>query len=149
MLIPSLIFITGSLISFSTGTSWGTMGILFPLAIPIAAAACQTMAPHLQESYLLIAVAAVFSGAVFGDHCSPFSDTTIVSSISCGVEPHDHIRTQIPFALITAAVAIIFGFLPAGLGISPFFLLFSGTVFLIFLPSVLNRFKKNKVKSNG
>ena len=146
VLIPSLIFLTGSLISFSTGTSWGTMGILFPLAIPIAAAACQTMAPHLQESYLQIAVAAVFSGAVFGDHCSPFSDTTIVSSISCGVEPHDHIRTQIPFALITAAVAIIFGFLPAGLGISPFLLLFSGTVFLIFLPSVLNRFKKNKVK---
>ena len=144
VLIPSLIFITGSIISFSTGTSWGTMGILFPLAIPIAATACQAMAPHLQESYLHLAVAAVFSGAVFGDHCSPFSDTTIVSSISCGVEPHDHIRTQMPFALITAAVAVVFGFLPAGLGVSPFLLLFSGALFLIFLPSLRAGAGKNK-----
>lgn len=142
VLIPSLIFITGSLISFSTGTSWGTMGILFPLAIPIAAAACQSMEPEWQESYLQIAVASVFSGAVFGDHCSPFSDTTIVSSISCGVEPHDHIRTQIPFALITAAVAIVFGFLPAGFGVSPFLLLFLGISLLIFLPTILSRCRK-------
>ena len=150
VLIPSLIFVTGSIISFSTGTSWGTMGILFPLAIPIAATACQSMAPHLQESYLHLAVAAVFSGAVFGDHCSPFSDTTIVSSISCGVEPHDHIRTQMPFALITAAVAIIFGFLPAGFGVSPVLLLFSGTLSLIFLPSWWGRRRKeNTHKRTG
>ncbi len=136
ILIPSLIFITGSLISFSTGTSWGTMGILFPLAIPIAAAACQTAEPAWQETYLHISVAAVFSGAVFGDHCSPFSDTTIVSSISCGVEPHDHIRTQIPFALITAVVAVVFGFMPAGLGLSPWFSLLLGAFCLVFLPNI-------------
>jgi Na+/H+ antiporter NhaC len=141
VLIPSLIFVTGSLISFSTGTSWGTMGILFPLAIPIAATACQAGDPAWQDTYLQISTAAVFSGAVFGDHCSPFSDTTVISSISCGVEPHDHIRTQIPFALITAAVSIIFGFLPAGLGLPPIFLLLVGALFLMFLPTILRRFR--------
>jgi tetracycline resistance efflux pump len=140
ILIPSLIFVTGSLISFSTGTSWGTMGILFPLAIPMAATACQTGDPAWQDTYLLISVAAVFSGAVFGDHCSPFSDTTIISSISCGVEPHDHIRTQIPFALLTAAIAVLFGFLPASLGVSPLYLLIMGALVIIFLPTVLRRF---------
>ena len=59
-------------------------------------------------------VGAVFSGAVFGDHCSPISDTTIVSSIACGVESHDHVRTQLPFALMAAIVAALVGFLPAG-----------------------------------
>ena len=67
---------------------------------------------------LEVVVAAVLSGAVFGDHCSPFSDTTIVTSIACEVEPHDHVRTQLPYALITAAVAALLGFLPAGLGVS-------------------------------
>jgi len=137
LLIPSMIFVTGSLISFSTGTSWGTMGILFPLAIPIAAAACETSPHAWQDRYLVIAVAAVFSGAVFGDHCSPFSDTTIISSISCGVEPHDHIRTQIPFALITAGVSIVFGFIPAGLGLSPYLSLLMGVLCLMFIPSLV------------
>jgi len=134
-LVPAMIFVIGALISFSTGTSWGTMGILFPLAIPIAATAFQAGAPAWQEDYLTLSVAAVFSGAVFGDHCSPFSDTTIISSISCGVEPHDHIRTQIPFALITAGVALVFGFLPAGLGLSPYVSFLMGALCLICLPS--------------
>ena len=79
----------------------------------------------------------MFSGAVFGDHCSPFSDTTIVSSISCGVEPHDHIRTQIPFALFTAAAAILFGFLPAGFGLSPYLCLLIGSGGLFCLPALV------------
>ena len=91
------------------------------------------------DGFLTIIVAAVFSGAVFGDHCSPFSDTTIVSSISCGVTPHDHVRTQIPYALITAAVAVAFGFLPAGFGVSGWILLLSGSASLLFI----GRFKKS------
>jgi Na+/H+ antiporter NhaC len=142
--IPTLIFITASLISFSTGTSWGTMGILFPLAIPIAATASSLMPVAVQNAYLQMSVAAVFSGAVFGDHCSPFSDTTIVSSIACGVEPHDHIRTQIPFALLTALVTIAFGFLPAGLGFSPFPSLLVGSFFIVLLPILFNREKHLK-----
>ena len=126
-LLPVLVFLTGALISFSTGTSWGTMGILFPLAVPAAAALGGS------DGFLTIIVAAVFSGAVFGDHCSPFSDTTIVSSISCGVTPHDHVRTQIPYALITAVVAIGFGFLPAGFGVSGWISLVLGAGSLVLL----------------
>jgi Na+/H+ antiporter NhaC len=117
------------------------MGILFPLAIPIAATACRAGDSAWQDTYLQISTAAVFSGAVFGDHCSPFSDTTIISSISCGVEPHDHIRTQIPFALITAVITIFFGFLPAGLGLSPFLSLLAGALCLMFLPTLLRELK--------
>ena len=82
-------------------------------------------------------MAAVFSGAVFGDHCSPFSDTTIVSSISCGIDPHDHVRTQIPYALIAAAVAVIVGFVPAGLGVTPWLSLPVGAALLVALPRLV------------
>jgi Na+/H+ antiporter NhaC len=130
VLLPSLVFLTGAAVSFSTGTSWGTMGLLFPLAVP---AAVQVGVP---EHQLPIVVAAVFSGAVFGDHCSPFSDTTIVTSISCGVEPHDHVRTQVPYALMTAVAAVGLGFLPAGNGISAFTCLVAGTLGLLSLPTL-------------
>ncbi len=126
-LLPSLVFLTGAVVSFSTGTSWGTMGILFPLTVPAAANL------GADDGFLTIIVAAVFSGAVFGDHCSPFSDTTIVSSISCGVTPHDHVRTQIPYALITAVVAILVGFLPAGLGAPGWLMLLMGSGVLLLL----------------
>lgn len=125
--LPALVFATGAAISFATGTSWGTMGLLFPLAIP-AAAQMGVAAPQLP-----IIVGAVFSGAVFGDHCSPFSDTTIVTSVACGVEPHDHVRTQIPYAVITAAVAVVVGFLPAGLGWAAPWSLIAGVGVLIGL----------------
>ena len=111
--IPCLIFIIGALISFTMGSSWGTMGILMPLVIPIIAKHPDMFDVSHVETIYAVAIAAVFSGAVFGDHCSPISDTTIVSSISCGVEPHDHVRTQMPFALIAAAAACV-GFLLSG-----------------------------------
>ena len=136
ILVPSLVFLTGAAVSFSTGTSWGTMGLLFPLAIPAA------VQLGWSEDRLPIIVAAVFSGAVFGDHCSPFSDTTIVTSISCGVEPHDHVRTQMPYALITAAAAIALGFLPAGLGMSSFVCLVVGALGLVLLPILVRRFSR-------
>ena len=143
MLLPSLVFLTGAAVSFSTGTSWGTMGLLFPLAVPAAARM------GMPEDQLPIIVAAVFSGAVFGDHCSPFSDTTIVTAISCGVEPHDHVRTQIPYALITAAAAIGLGFLPAGRGVSAFVCLAAGTLGLLLLPTVARRWAGAPPGSGG
>lgn len=125
--LPLFIFIVGALISFSTGTSWGTMGVMMPLAIPVIFA----VAGEGQEEALSIAaIGAVFSGAVFGDHCSPFSDTTIVSSIASGVEPVDHVKTQLPFAGIAALVAAFFGFLPLGFGFSPWLCLILGTIVL-------------------
>jgi Na+/H+ antiporter NhaC len=126
---PALVFLTGALISFSTGTSWGTMGILMPLALPVALGFTDGMVNPLIHG----TVAAVFSGAVFGDHCSPFSDTTIVSSISCGIEPMEHVKTQMPYALIAAGVAIFAGFLPAGYGLNPYAALTLGAVTLALL----------------
>lgn len=108
--LPVMIFLLGALVSFTTGTSWGTMGLLMPLAIPLAFALGGAEAQVL----IPVIVAAVFSGAVFGDHCSPLSDTTIVSAYACGVEPMDHVRTQIPYAVIAAGGALLLGFLPAG-----------------------------------
>jgi len=137
-LIPLFIFLFGALISFSTGTSWGTMGILMPLAIPLIAGHPGAADVDLTPFYAA-AVGAVFSGAVFGDHCSPISDTTLVSSIVCEVSPHDHVRTQAPMALMSAGAAALLGFLPAGLGMPPWAGLALGTVFLGAIACVARR----------
>jgi len=128
-LLPALVFVAGALTSFTTGTSWGTMGLLMPLVIP-ALAAHPEAAPGEVERFFALGIAAVFSGAVFGDHCSPISDTTIVSSIATGVEPLDHVRTQLPFALIAAVVAAFVGFIPAGLGLPAWMCLTAGVALL-------------------
>lgn len=114
-LFPAAVFLTGAGVAFTTGTSWGTMGLLMPLAIPLAFAICGP-GPDGALSLMPMVVGAVFSGAVFGDHCSPISDTTIVSSIACGVDPIDHVRTQLPYALLAAAGALLIGFGGVGVG---------------------------------
>lgn len=127
---PAAVFLTGAVVAFTTGTSWGTMGLLMPLAIPLAFA---IGGPDPVAAMLLLpmVVGAVFSGAVFGDHCSPISDTTIVSSIACGVDPMDHVRTQLPYALLAAAGAALLGFIGVGLsGGSGGLSLLAGALFL-------------------
>jgi len=104
--IPAAVFLTGAVISFTTGSSWGTMALLMPIALP-----AYLDISGGDVSLLPATIAAVFSGAVFGDHCSPFSDTTIVSAFACGVSPEEHVLTQLPYALISAGVAFIFGFI--------------------------------------
>lgn len=133
MLFPAAVFVTGTLISFTTGTSWGTMGVLMPLAIPVALGMGGADAA---DSLVPITIAAVFSGAVFGDHCSPLSDTTIVSSIACDLDPLDHVQTQIPYALLAAGLAVIVGFIPAGLGFPGWISLVIGAIILISLPRI-------------
>ena len=132
---PSLVFITGAILSFSTGTSWGTMGLLMPLAIPIVLGFDDTAV----NLYIAPVIAAVFSGAVFGDHCSPFSDTTIVASLSCGIEPFEHVKTQLPYALLASGMALLCGFIPIGFGIHPGVLLLLGTGAFVLLISVHKR----------
>ncbi len=146
--LAGLVFVTGAVISFSTGTSWGTMGILMPLAIPAVFLLGDASGHSEPEQYrmLSLCIAAVFSGAVFGDHCSPFSDTTIVSSIACDVEPHDHVRTQIPFALLAAAVALVAGFLPAGYGMPGIVSLGAGLAAIALLPLVFRKQRIPRVK---
>lgn len=134
-LLPAGIFLLGALISFSTGSSWGTMSVLMPLAIPVIFSLCEGIDAE-RDTMIVAAIGAVFSGAVFGDHCSPFSDTTIVASIATEIEPLNHVRTQLPFALIAAAVALIIGFLPLGYGVSVWFGLFIGFGLLFLLPGL-------------
>lgn len=116
-ILPSLIFILGAIISFATGTSYGTMGILMPLAIPLS----YSINPEM--SYIVVAISAVLTGAIFGDHCSPISDTTILSSMGAGCNHMDHVRTQMPYSIFVAIIAIVFGYLPAGLGLSIYIVL--------------------------
>lgn len=137
-LLPAAIFVLGALISFSTGTSWGTMGVLMPLAIPVIFTLTEGSVDAERDRLVVAAIGAVFSGAVFGDHCSPFSDTTIVASIASGVEPLDHVRTQLPFAFIAGGVALVVGFVPLGYGLSVWGGLGVGVLLLWALPSVWN-----------
>lgn len=138
-LLPAGIFLLGAVISFSTGTSWGTMGVLMPLAIPIIYALTGEAPDVERDALVAAAIGAVFSGAVFGDHCSPFSDTTIVASIAAGVEPIEHVRTQMPFALIAAALALVVGFVPLGFGLPAWVSLAAGLGCLWLIPSIIRR----------
>jgi len=92
-------FILAAFMAFATGTSWGTFALMVPIAVPLAAA---------QGGPLPLYLAAVLGGGVFGDHCSPISDTTIISSMASASDHMDHVRTQIPYALVGAAVAVVF-----------------------------------------
>lgn len=131
-LLPTIIFILACFISFSTGTSWGTMAILLPISIPLAyqlnlkhyeeVVAMLPNAPaaglYIKET-ILVSIGAVLEGSIFGDHCSPISDTTIMSSMASGSDHIDHVRTQAPYAIIVGLVAILVCYIPAGLGFSP------------------------------
>jgi tetracycline resistance efflux pump len=102
-----LVFIVSGGIAFSTGTSWGTFAIMLPIAVPAAVGLGLPVAPFL---------AASLSGGIFGDHCSPISDTTIISSMASATDHIDHVRTQLPYALVGGGIATIcFGLLGATL----------------------------------
>ena len=133
-IIPTIIFILGAGISFATGTSYGTMGILMPLAIPLANAASGG-----EKGLIIAAVGAVLTGAIFGDHCSPISDTTILSSMGSGADHLDHVKTQLLYALIVAGISIVFGFLPVGFGVSPWISMAAGLLVLILIFRVFGK----------
>ncbi len=103
--LPLASFLVAAVLSFASGTSWGTYGISIPLIVKI----CGTIAPE----YLLICLAAVLAGAVFGDHCSPISDTTILSSSSAMCNHDDHVKSQIPYAFLVAVCSAV-GYLVLG-----------------------------------
>ncbi|MDD2716596.1 MAG: Na+/H+ antiporter NhaC family protein [Candidatus Wallbacteria bacterium] len=127
-IFPFFTFVLACLISFATGTSWGTMAILYPLAIPLAHRI--SLGEPVYLSVIHGTIGAVIAGSVFGDHASPVSDTTILSSASSGCDLMDHVRTQLPYAFVVAAVSGIIGFLGTGLGISPWILLITGMLTL-------------------
>jgi Na+/H+ antiporter NhaC len=127
-LLPALVFLLSAVMSFSTGTSWGTMGILMPLAIPVAVSLTGWELGEEMNQVVVVTIGSVLAGSVFGDHCSPISDTTIVSSFSSGCDPLDHVKTQMPYALLAGGLAVLVGYLPAGLGVSAWILIPSGII---------------------
>src|SRR5699024_5646283 len=116
--IPALIFVLSALISFATGTSWGTMGILMPLVIPLTWNVMQANGIANPEHYYILynAVSCVLAGSVFGDHCSPISDTTILSSMASGCDHIAHVNTQLPYAVTVGGTGLLLGTIPTGFG---------------------------------
>jgi len=130
--LPAAVFVLAGITSFATGTSWGTMGILVPLVMPLAWAVMSAngMTAAGDMHILYSAVACVLAGAVWGDHCSPISDTTVLSSIASGCNHIEHVRTQMPYALLVGAVALAVGTVPGGYGAPPWVSLLAGGLVL-------------------
>ena len=116
--VPALVFLLAAGTAFATGSSWGSMGILVPLIIPLTWAVMKASGHSGPEDMHLLfsAIASVLAGSVWGDHCSPISDTTILSSMASGCDHIEHVRTQIPYALLVGAVAIGTGSIPVAYG---------------------------------
>ena len=136
MLIPAIIFVVAGCLSFSMGTSWGTFGIL----IPIIAEVCAKVAPELT----IISLAATLAGSVLGDHCSPISDTTILSSAGASCNHIDHVSTQIPYAVLVGACCFI-GYIVAGITKSLILSLGTSFILLIVLLVILHRASDKKL----
>ena len=117
--VPVITFVLAALIGFSTGTSWGTMAILYPLILPASWLLCQDQGFGMEHTLPIFynVVASVLAGAVMGDHCSPISDTTIMSSLSSGCDHLSHVGTQMPYAVTVGGVALLAGVLPTAMGL--------------------------------
>lgn len=118
-LMPAIIFVLAAAMSFAIGTSWGTMGILLPLAVPLTWTILQQAGMADASGYFIVhaSIAAVLGGAIWGDHASPISDTTVLSAATsqCGVA--EHTNTQLPYALVVGLIAVVLGLIPVGLGL--------------------------------
>jgi Na+/H+ antiporter NhaC len=139
-ILPTLVFVLASAVSFATGTSWGTMGILMPLVVPLALSllSAQSLAePH--NPILVCTVGSVLAGSIFGDHCSPISDTTVLSS-QCSSCPHmAHVNTQLPYALAVAVITVFVGTIPVGLGVSVWIVIPLGVAAMVVVLWLLGR----------
>ena len=132
VVVPVLTFLLAALIGFSTGTSWGTMAILYPLILPASWLLCQEQGLSVDATMPLFynVVASVLAGSVMGDHCSPISDTTIMSSLASSCNHLQHVRTQMPYALTVGGVAMLIGVLPTALGLPSYVAFLMGFVVL-------------------
>jgi len=136
-IIPAILFVVGAIMSLASGTSWGTFAIMMPIAIPMAVGL---------DAHLLVCIAAVLSGGMFGDHTSPISDTTLLSSTGAGADHIDHVKTQLPYAILNATVTFI-GFIVAGITGSAWTLLLA-IALLVFAVYVLSKMDKKRLLSN-
>ena len=153
LIFPAIVYLVASATSFATGTSLGTMAIIIPTAVPIAFA----LDGHTYGLTTVITLGAVLDGAIFGDHCSPISDTTIISSIASRCDHIQHVRTQMPYSLFVAILALFCGYIPAALGLPPLlsFTIAITTMVIVFLalPRLTKKntlpFIENKTLNNG
>ena len=134
-LLPTVVFLLAGAMAFSTGTSWGTMGILTPLSISLAIKLDPVGGAG--GAIALSTCGAVLAGAIFGDHCSPISDTTVLSSRASECDHLAHVNTQLPYALTVAVVCILVGTIPTAFGISPWLCLIAQ---VLLMAGVLWRF---------
>ncbi len=116
LLLPAGLFLLSCGVAFATGSSWSTMGILLPIVIGLAASVGASSSIGSQ-AMVIITIGAVLDGSIFGDHCSPISDTTILSSTAAGSDHMDHVRTQAPYAITVMSIALLAGYLPAAAGL--------------------------------
>ncbi|MEZ4699580.1 MAG: Na+/H+ antiporter NhaC family protein [Rhodothermales bacterium] len=132
--IPALVFLLAAATGFATGSSWGAMGILMPLVLPLAWAVLQVNGMSDPQHFYVIysTVACVLAGSVWGDHCSPISDTTILSSMASSCDHIEHVRTQLPYALTVGLVAVMIGTIPTGFGL-PWWVAQLGGAVILFL----------------
>lgn len=137
-IIPAILFVVGAVMALASGTSWGTFAIMLPIAIPMAVSL---------DAQLLVCIGAVLSGGIFGDHCSPISDTTILSSTGAGADHIDHVKTQFPYALLNASVAFV-GFIVAGITGSVYTLLLT-VALLVIAVFLLSRKKAMPVEAKA
>jgi Na+/H+ antiporter NhaC len=113
VILPLLMFLTSALVAFSTGTSYGTMAILLPNVVVLAHTMGSTVPELGGPALMILTIGAVLEGSIFGDHCSPISDTTVLSSVACGSDHLHHVRTQAPYAILGFLAAAFAGYLPA------------------------------------
>jgi Na+/H+ antiporter NhaC len=134
-LLPAATFVIAAVTSFATGTSWGTMAILFPIVIPLAFGVS-----FGNDAIMLGSISSILAGSVWGDHCSPISDTTIMSSLASDCDHMSHVKTQLPYALVVGAVSLVLGDVGTGLGLlSPGIALVLGSALLLFVVRVFGR----------
>ena len=131
--IPMLVFLTAAAMAFATGTSWATMAILIPVVIPLTVSlgGGEGFMVAGEYSILLGAISSVLAGAIFGDHCSPISDTTVLSSTAAACDHVDHVKTQLPYALLVAALGMAVGDLGTALGLPVWVALLLGVGILV------------------
>ena len=131
-LLPALVFVTAGAMAFATGTSWTTMAILIPLVIPltVSLAGGTGFADGSLYGILLATTSSVLAGAIWGDHCSPISDTTVLSSTAAACDHVDHVRTQLPYAMLVGVVGLVLGSVGTALGLPPWLALVAGVAVL-------------------
>ena len=140
-ILPAVVFFIAAITAFGSGSSWGVMAILMPLVIPLCWAVMENYGgPGPDNMHILYStIACVLTGAVWADHCSPISDTTILTSMASGCNLMDHVRTQMPYALISGSIALFVGTVPAGFGVPWWILLSLGFVLLFIIINIFGK----------